>query len=182
MALLRRQTGSEEATRLTLPQLRIKPIARDQVFVAAFLDDFSIVDHDQPVEFRNRRQAVRHRDDGLAFHQKVEVFLDRGLDFRIERGCRLIQNKDRRVFQHHARNRDTLTLTTRQFDAALTDMRVIAGAALRIGNAYNKVMGCGTFRRLDDLRIGGTRLGVADIVADRAVHEHRQTAPAATPV
>ncbi len=49
----------------------------------AFLDDPALVEHDQPVERGDRRQPVRDGDHRLAFHQPVEIVLDRRLDLRI---------------------------------------------------------------------------------------------------
>src|SRR5205085_10889154 len=71
------------------------------------------------------RQAVRDHNRGLAFHQIPQRVEDELLRFSIE-ACRwLIQNQNRRVTNNRARNRDALTLTTRQSHAALANHRVI---------------------------------------------------------
>ena len=99
----------------------------------AFLDDVALVHDDQPVHRRDGRQPVRDGDHGLAFHQPVEVLLDRRLDLRIERRRRLVEDQDRRVLQHDAGDGDALPLAAGQLHAALADMGVEPLAALRVG-------------------------------------------------
>ena len=123
----------QEAAGLPLPELGIEAALGDQLVVRPFLDDAAVVHDDQPVHRRDGRQPVRDGDHGLAFHQPVEVLLDRRLDLRIERRGRLVEDQDRRVLQHDAGDRDALALAAGQLDAALADMRVEALAALRIG-------------------------------------------------
>ena len=58
----------------------------------------------------------------------AQLVLDRELDLAVERGRRLVEDQDRRVLQHHAREGDALALAARELDAALADVRVVAGA------------------------------------------------------
>ncbi len=105
-------------------KLRVEAALCDQRVVRAFLDDFALVHHHQPVHGGDRRQPVRNGDHGLALHQSVEVLLDRRLDLRIERRRGLVQNENRRILQHNAGNGDALPLASRQLHAAFADMRV----------------------------------------------------------
>ena len=104
------------------------------------LDDPALVEHDQPVERGDRRQPVGDGDHRLAFHQPVEIVLDRRLDLRIERRGRLVEDQDRRILEHHAGDRDALALAAGQLDAALADMRVVALAAARIDDVGDEVV------------------------------------------
>ena len=139
--------------------------------VIALLDDAALVHHDQPVHRRDGRQAVRDRHHGLALHQPVQAFLDRGLDLAVERAGRLVEQQDRRVLQHHARDRDALALAARQLDAALADVRVVAVPAVRIGQALDELVRLGAPRSRHHLRIVGVRAAVEDVVAHRAMQQ-----------
>ena len=98
----------------------------------ALLDDAAVVEHDQAVHLRDGGEPVRDGDHGLARHQRAERRLDRGLDFAVERGGRLVEHQDRRVFEDHARDGDALALAAGQFDAALADMGVVAAPAVPV--------------------------------------------------
>ena len=101
---------------------------REQLAVAALLDDAAVVEHDQPVHLRDGGEPVRDGDHGLAGHQRVEARLDRGFDFAVERRGRLVEHQDRRVLEDDARDGDALALAAGQLDAALADMGVVAAA------------------------------------------------------
>src|SRR5260370_22275119 len=114
----------EKPARLTPPQACICAAGGEQLGMRADLDDIALIEHDEPVEARDRRQAMRDGDDRAASHQPVELLLDRRPDLRIERPGSLVENQDRGVLEDHPRDRDALALPTRQLDAALADMRV----------------------------------------------------------
>ena len=61
-----------------------------------------------------------------------QLVLDRELDLAVERRGRLVEDQDRRVLEDHARDRDALALAARELDAALADVRVVAGALLPV--------------------------------------------------
>ena len=100
----RRDVGvvRQEAARLVLPQLRVVAVQPQQLVVGAVLDDAALLEHDQAIHARDRRQAVRDRDHRLAFHEPEELLLDRELGFAVERRSGLVEHEDRRVLQHHA--------------------------------------------------------------------------------
>src|SRR5690606_28341466 len=91
---------------------------------------------------------------------------------RIKRRCRLVEDQDRRILQHHTRDRDALALAARQLDAALADLRVVAAASPRIGDVDDEIMRGGAPGGVLDLGLAGASPAVADIVADRPVHQH----------
>jgi hypothetical protein len=78
--------------------------------VRAGFDDCALVEDDQSIHRGDGREAMGDRDHRLALHQRIEAFLDRRFDFGIERRSRLVENKDRRVLQEHARDGDALAL------------------------------------------------------------------------
>ena len=53
-------------------------------------------------------QPVRNHERRSIFHQPFQRVLHQRLGFRIERGGRLIQHDDRRVFQKRAGNGNSL--------------------------------------------------------------------------
>ena len=128
--------------------------------------DAAVIEHHQPVHLRDCRQAMRNCDHGAPLHQRAETRLDRGLDFAVERGGRLVQHQNGRIFQDHARNRDALALTTREFHAAFANMRVIAAASFPVLQFHDE------FMRVRDsggrYDVGLARVGppVTNIVAD----------------
>src|SRR6476660_4719154 len=81
-------------------------------------------------------------DDGASFHQRAETRLDGGLDFAVERGGRLVQHENGRIFQDHARNRDPLALTAREFHAALADVSVVAAASFPVLQLHDNSCAC----------------------------------------
>ena len=89
----------------------------------------------------------------------------------IERRGRLVEHQDRRVLQDHPGERDALALAAGQFDAALADMRVEAGAAVPVLQPLDEFERVRAPRRVDDLRLARLGPAVADVVADRAVQQ-----------
>ena len=71
-------------------------------------------------------KPVGDGDHRLALHQPVERLLDGGLDLRIERAGRLVENEDRRVLEQDAGNGDPLALAAGELDPAFADMGVEA--------------------------------------------------------
>ena len=63
----------------------------------AGLHDPAGIEHDKPVHFSDRRQAVCNRNHRFTFHEGKQVLLDRRLDFRVQRGGCFVQNQDRRI-------------------------------------------------------------------------------------
>ena len=137
------QTGDarriEKPAGLAPPQPRIGPAAASSRRVPS--SNAPLVEHDEPVEPRDRRQPVRDRDDRAALHQPVELLLDRRLDLRIERRGGLVEHQDRRVLQDHPGERDALALAAREFDAALADMRVEAAPPVPVFEPLDKFEG-----------------------------------------
>ena len=139
--------------------------------MVALLDDAALVHHDQPVHGRDGRQPVRDGHHRLAFHQPVQAALDRRLDLRVQRAGRLVEQQDRRVLQHHPRDRDPLALAAGQLHAAFADMRVVALATLGVGQSVDEVHRLGAFGGGAHLVLGRVGPAVHQVVAHRAVQQ-----------
>ena len=127
--------GVEEPAGLPGPELGVVPATGEELGVGALLHDPALVEHHQPVHRGDGREAVSDGDHRLVGHQRLQLLLDRGLDFAVERRGRLIQHQDRRVLQQHAGNGDALALPAGEFYAPFADMGVVASAALGVGKA-----------------------------------------------
>src|SRR5215472_15063438 len=125
---------------LVRPQPSVDAAFGKQTRVVAHFDDAAMLHHDQAVHRSDRRQPVRDRDHGLAFHQSVQTRLDRGLDLAVERARRLVEQQDRRILEHDASDRDALPLAAAELDAALADVGVVGLAALGVDEAGDDVV------------------------------------------
>lgn len=85
--------------------------ARDQLGVAAGFDRTAGFDHIDPVSADDRLQTVSDDDCRASFAQIFERDLNPMLGFRIKRRSRFVEQKDRRVFEHGARDRDALAFS-----------------------------------------------------------------------
>ena len=86
----------------------------------------------------------------------------------IERGCRLVENENRRSLENSARNRDALLLPARKLEPAFPDFRLVAlrrNADQRIDLREPRSL----------LHFGVCRLpaAISDVVTDRIVEQHR---------
>ncbi len=139
--------------------------------MGAFFDDATLVHDHQPVHGRDGGEPMRHRDDGLSFHQRVEIFLNGLLHFEVERAGGLVEHQDRRVLEQHARDGDALALPARELHTALADMRVVTLPPLRIDKMRDELVGMGLAGcRLDvcHARVG---IAVADVVDHGTVQQ-----------
>ena len=139
--------------------------------VRAFFDDVAFVHDDEAIHRRDRRQAVRDGDHGLALHQVVELLLDRRLDFAVERARRFIEDQDRRVLQQHARDRDALALAAGKLHAPLADVRVITGPAAQILQRRDELVRRRHPRRRDRRIATGIGLAIEDVVEHGTVQQ-----------
>src|SRR5258706_1407401 len=95
--------------------------------------------------------------------QSFQGGLNGSLALVIQRtGC-FVENENGRILQEDARNTQSLFLTSRQFHATLTDVRIIPIRQLR--NKFMSIRFSGSFY---DLIHAGIQLPVADIVRNGA--------------
>ena len=104
-------------------------------------------------------------DDGASVHQPAQRLADRFLEFAVERGGRLVEQKERRVLEERPRDGDALALAAGQLDAALADER--AHAVRQILDKIAARREC----RLEHIFVRGVRPAVADVLHDRAMKQ-----------
>ncbi len=153
------------------PQPGIYAALGQQFGMRALLGDAAGVEHDEPVQCRDGGEAVGDGDDGLALHQGVQALLDGGFHFRIERARGLVQQQDGCVLQHDPGDGHALALATRQLHSALAHLRVVAAAALQVGELVDEGGGFRAFGGLVHLRVRGIGAAVEDVVAHRSMQQ-----------
>ena len=131
----------------------------EQFVVAARLDHFAGLDHQDAVGVHDGRKPVRDHDGGAALAQFRDRLLHVIFGFGIERGGGLVEQDDRRIFDQRARDRDALTLAARNLEAVLADLGIIA-----CGKAHDEIMRMRGLGRGDDFRLGGARLAECDVL------------------
>ena len=133
------------------------------------LDQAALVEHQHLVGVLDGRQAVRDHQRGAVGHQVIERVLHQALGLGVERGGGLVEDQDRRVLEHRARDRQALALAARQPAALAADAALQAfGQALdefhRVGAAHRAVQILPVDRLL--------QFAVGDVGRDRAVEQH----------
>src|SRR5262249_40122955 len=113
----------------------------------------------------NGRQPVRDGDHGAPAHHPAERIADRLLRLAVQRRRRLVEKQDRRVFEERARDREALTLSARQLDAAVT-YDGLQARRQRVDEIAAR--GDGGFEYLLVRRLG---TAVANILAHRAMKQ-----------
>ena len=108
---------------------------RQQLVVAADLDDPAALEHDDRVGAADRRQPVRDDERRAVQHQVRQRLLHQQLRLGVERRRRLVEHQDRRVLQQRARDRQPLPLAARQPLPALADHRLVAAPAASTMNS-----------------------------------------------
>ncbi len=132
----------------------------------AFLDDTARLHHQDPVAGEHGCKAVRDHQRGAVGHQALERGLDQSLALGVERGGRLVEQKERRVAQDRARNGDALALAARQRDAALAELRLES-----VRQPADEFGGMSKLRGALDLGVVGVGPAEADVFA-RGRGEH----------
>ncbi len=85
----------------------------------SLLDQMSLVEHENTVGLRHRRQPVRDHQRRAALHDLIERALHQGLAFGIERAGRFVKKQDRRIAKERTGNCDALALSGRERHTAL---------------------------------------------------------------
>ena len=107
-------TGLEQpvSPQLSLGQMSVDARMLDKVVMRALLQNASLRDDADLVGAADGGQAVGDDDGGPAFPQAAQCVLHGALGFRVERGRRLVEEKNGRVFQKGARDGEALALAT----------------------------------------------------------------------
>ena len=121
--------------------------------------DLTILHHNDVVCPREGGQPVGDHNYGFVFDELCHRALDHRFVFGIDIGGRLVQNDDRRVFQHGARNGNALPLAAGKAGAALADDRIVA-----VGQRLDEIITAGRLGCRDHLVMRGLRLAELDVV------------------
>src|SRR4051794_12284880 len=87
----------QPASELTLIQAGVAAVRGQQVVVGAFLDDPSMLHHQDEIGVPDRREAVGDDEGGSALHRIGHRRLDQDLGARVHAAGGLVENEDRRV-------------------------------------------------------------------------------------
>ena len=88
--------------------------------------DPPVVEHDDLVGERDRREPVRDDERRAVPRRRAQADPDLRLGGRVDRGRRVVEDEDPRVDRERSRDRDALALAARERDPALADHRVVA--------------------------------------------------------
>ena len=132
----------------------------------AGVDDPSMVEDDDEVCAADRRQAVGDDERGPAGEEPTQSAVDPALRADVDRRRRLVEDEDARVCEEGSRECDELPLAERELEAALADLRVVAG-----GEIGDERVGSDGVRGRFDLGAGGAGPAEGDVVGDRACEE-----------
>ena len=89
----------------------------EQLGLRAARGDPPVVEDDDLVGERDRRQAVGDDDRRPAAHDLAQPGADPRLGRRVDRGGRVVEDEDARVDEQRPRDRDALALAARERDA-----------------------------------------------------------------
>src|SRR4051794_13038921 len=85
----------------------------------------SLLDHEQPRRPSQRREPVRNREHRATRHQPIERLLNLPLGFGIYGTRGFVENENLWIVENRSRDRDPLTLTTRERMPTLAHHRVV---------------------------------------------------------
>ena len=134
----------------------------------AALDNLAVAHHQNAVGVADGAQAMRHHKARTAGHKLVECRLHLQLGAGIDARRRLVQQQNRRVGEHDARDAQQLFLTLAKHAAVLADDRIVA--AWQLHDKLVRVRALGGF---DNLFTRGIRATVSDIFRHRALEQPR---------
>lgn len=136
--------------RLQFDQFGIDAALCEQFGVGALLGHAAVVDDDDLVGVVDRRQAVGDNHRRAADEQLVEGILHEFFALRIECRGGLVEDQYLGVLQYGACDRKPLALASREFDAPVADVGLVA-----FGGFLYEAVGIGDPGSLDDLFVRG---------------------------
>ena len=95
-------------------QVIVKSVLIQQLLVGSLLDDFAIIDHDNPIGIPDGAQPVGDHKTCAALHKVKQGFLDAYLGAGIHTAGGFIQDQDPRIRKDGACNGKQLPLTLAQ--------------------------------------------------------------------
>ena len=172
--LLRRTRGRAARARRSRGRRRSSRAARR----GPARDDASVVEHDDLVGERDRREAVGDDDRRPAAHRLAQAVADLRLGRRVDRGRRVVEDQDARVDDQRAGDRDPLALAAGERDPALADHRVVA-----VRQRLDELVRLREPRGALDLLVGRFGPAERDVLAhgrreeERVLRDHADLAP-----
>ena len=92
---------------------------------------------------------------GFTLHEGIQAGLYGLLHFGIQGTGGFIKQQYGGVFKHHSGNGNALTLTARQLNTTLADVRIVSLAPFGIDQTHNKVVRLGTLGRRHHVGFAG---------------------------
>jgi len=127
----------------------------------------ALIQHDDQVGVKNRREPVRDANCGAAFHQFIKRGLHRAFGFGVERAGGLVQNQNRRVLQNGAGDGQALALAAGKGNPFFADDGVEA-----VGLLHDEFVGEGVFGGGDDFLARRAQPAQLDVPADGVVEQN----------
>ena len=141
----------------------VKPAACHKLFVAALLDNSTLVHHDDAVGSADGRETVGDHQGRALPQQLFQGLLNDNLGVRVDVGRRLVQDYDSRIRYQCPREADELALAYAQIAASLMEVGVVA-----LFELYDELVGLDRFGRPNHVFIRSFREVVPDVLADAA--------------
>ena len=135
--------------------------------MVARLDQSTLVHHQDEIGTFDRRETMGDHQGRSPLQQATQSLLHATLRLVVERTRRLIEHQYRRVLQQSPRDRNSLTLPTREHRASLT-YRCIETLRQILG----KIEHMGIASRFLDRRIIGSREIERNVGADAVIEQH----------
>ena len=94
------------------------PSSRDQLGMGPFFGDFAFIEDQNTVEHADGGKSMGDDDGGSPGHKPFNGFLDERFGFGVETGGGFVQNEHGCVGEEGSGERDSLTFSPAEFDAA----------------------------------------------------------------
>ena len=133
------------------------------------LDDLAVVNDEDEVCIAHGRETVRDDYRGAAMDYRVDGRLYLLLRYRVDRGCRLVENEDARIREDRAGEGQKLLFAGGEHVAALADVGLKPVFEL-IHNALRR----DKLQRAADILVSRVRVAVEQIFAHGAGKEMRR--------
>ena len=148
-------------------ELVVGAAVREELSMAACLDDVPVVDDDDGVAVLDGAEAVGDHEHGASRGDLREVLHDDVLALVVERARGFVEDEDARIEDEGARDGDALPLAAGEEAAALADEGVVL-----LREFLDEGVGAGEVRGGGDLFVGGVGAGDLDVLLDGAAEEH----------
>ena len=132
----------------------------------AALGNASLIHYNDLVCIAHGFEPMGNHNNGLVSRQLFHRMLNQLFIFRINVGGRFIQNNNRRILNHRARNGNALLFAAGQRRTVLSDDRVVL-----IRQLHDKIMAARTLCRVNHFLVRRIRLSKANVIGNRVVEQ-----------